>query len=129
MKIIIAGGRDFDDYSLMEQKCSEILRGLLPAYSNDTENVEIVSGGARGADRLGEAFAQEHSFRLKVFKADWDKLGKIAGFVRNEQMAVYASQDRDLGVLIAFWDGKPEGTGNMIDLAFRYDLKVYVVNY
>ena len=129
MKIIIAGGRDFNDYSLMKQKCSEILRGLLPAYSNDTENVEIVSGGARGADWLGEAFAQEHSFRLKVFKADWDKLGKIAGFVRNEQMAVYASQDNDLGVLIAFWDGKSEGTGNMLDLAFRYDLKVYVVNY
>lgn len=129
MKIIIAGGRDFDNYSLMEQKCNEILRDLLPSYSNDTENVEIVSGGARGADRLGEAFAQAHSFMLKVFKADWGKLGKIAGFVRNEQMAVYASQDRDLGVLIAFWDGRSEGTGNMIDLAFRYNLKVYVVNY
>ena len=129
MKIIIAGGRDFNDYPLMKQKCSEILKDLLPACTNETENVEIISGGARGADRLGETFAREHSFRLKVFKADWDKLGKIAGFVRNEQMAVYASQDNDLGVLIAFWDGKSEGTGNMVDLAFRYDLKVYVVNY
>jgi len=129
MKIIIAGGRDFNDYPLMKQKCSEILRDLLSAYSNETENIEIVSGGARGADRLGETFAREHSFKLKVFNADWGKLGKIAGFVRNEQMAVYASQDHDLGVLIAFWDGKSEGTGNMLDLAFRYDLKVYVVNY
>ncbi|HEY5575703.1 MAG TPA: DUF2493 domain-containing protein, partial [Clostridiaceae bacterium] len=80
MKIIIAGGRDFNDYPLMKQKCSEILRDLLSAYSNETENIEIVSGGARGADRLGETFAREHSFKLKVFNADWGKLGKIAGF-------------------------------------------------
>jgi hypothetical protein len=129
MRIIIAGGRDFNDYSLMKQKCSEILKDLLPAYSNDTKNVEIVSGGARGADRLGETFAREHSLKLKVFKADWDRLGKIAGFVRNEQMAVYASEDSSTGVLVAFWDGKSEGTANMINLAFRYGLKVYVVNY
>jgi hypothetical protein len=126
MRMIIAGGRDFEDYSLLKQKCREVLKELLTA---DSSSVEIVSGGARGADRLGETFARDYSFNLKVFKADWDRLGKIAGFVRNEQMAVYASEDHDLGVLIAFWDGKSEGTGNMLDLAFRYNLKVYVVNY
>ncbi|MBP1743646.1 MAG: Phi18:3 [Firmicutes bacterium] len=92
-------------------------------------NIEIVSGGARGADRLGEAFAQERNYKLKIFRADWERLGKIAGFVRNEQMAVYASEASHTGVLIAFWDGKSEGTSNMITLAFRYGLKVYVVNY
>jgi hypothetical protein len=129
MRVIIAGGRDFDDYELLKEKCSGVLKELLPASGGDGSDAEIVSGGARGADRLGEAFAGENLLRLRIFRADWEKLGKIAGFVRNEQMAVYASQDDDLGVLIAFWDGKSEGTGNMIDLAFRYGLKVYVFNY
>jgi len=129
MRVIIAGGRDFGDYALLKERCSGVLRELLPAFDMNGKDVEIVSGGARGADRMGEAFARENLLRLRIFKADWEKLGKIAGFVRNEQMAVYASQDDDLGVLIAFWDGKSEGTRNMIDLAFRYDLKVYVFNY
>jgi hypothetical protein len=129
MRVIIAGGRDFDDYALLKEKCSGVLKELLPAFDRDEKDIEIVSGGARGADRLGEAFAWENSLKLRVFRADWEKLGKIAGFVRNEEMAVYASQDDDLGVLAAFWDGKSEGTGNMIDLAFRYGLKVYVFSY
>jgi hypothetical protein len=126
MRMIIAGGRDFDDYPLLEKKCREVLKELLPAGFG---SAEIVTGGARGADRLGEAFAREQKLKLRVFMADWQRLGKIAGFVRNEQMAVYASQDISAGVLVAFWDGKSEGTANMIDLAFRYGLKVYVVNY
>jgi hypothetical protein len=126
MRMIIAGGRDFEDYPLLKQKCREVIKELLTADSN---GVEIVSGGARGADRLGEIFALEKKFKLRVFRADWDKLGKIAGFVRNEQMAVYASEDSSAGVLVAFWDGKSEGTANMINLAFQYGLKVYVVNY
>jgi hypothetical protein len=126
MRMIIAGGRDFDDYPLLEKKCREVLKELLPA---DSGSAEIVSGGARGADRLGEAFARKQKLKLRVFMADWQRLGRIAGFVRNEQMAVYASQDISEGVLVAFWDGRSEGTANMIDLAFRYGLKVYVVNY
>lgn len=121
MRVIIAGGRDFSDYKLLQDKCGEFI--------GESRNIEIVSGGARGADSLGEAFAREQGFGLKVFRADWGKLGKIAGFVRNEQMAVYASQGEDIGALIAFWDGKSEGTGHMIDLAFRYGLKVHVVSY
>lgn len=126
MRMIIAGGRDFADYPLLDKKCREVLKELSPA---DSDSIEIVSGGARGADRLGEAFAREQKLKLKVFMADWQRLGKIAGFVRNEQMAVYASEDSSTGVLVAFWDGRSEGTANMMDLAFRYGLKVYVVNY
>lgn len=115
LKVIIAGGRDFDDYVLLNQSCNEML--------GDEENVEIVSGIARGADKLGEKYANEKGFLIKQFPADWDGLGKKAGFVRNEKMAKYAD------VLIAFWDGKSKGTKHMIDLAIRHNLKVMVVRY
>lgn len=114
MKVIIAGGRDFNDYDLLKLKCDTILK-------NQT-NIEIVSGTARGADKLGEKYSQEKGYRVKLFPADWN-LGKKAGYIRNEQMAQYADS------LIAFWDGQSKGTKHMIDLAKKYNLNVRVINY
>ena len=113
MKIIIAGGRTFTDYDLLCQNCDK-------ALSLQTE-IEIVSGTANGADKLGEKYANEKGYTIKQFPADWDKYGKSAGYKRNEEMAKYAD------ALIAFWDGKSKGTKHMIDLAKRYELKVKVV--
>lgn len=112
MKTIIAGGREFNDYKLVEE--------TLLNYNDVTE---IVSGCARGADSLGEKFAMEHAIPIKKFPADWDKYGKSAGYRRNEQMAIYAEQ------LIAFWDGKSKGTKHMIDFAKKLGLKVSVIMY
>ncbi len=116
MKIIIAGSRDFNDYSLLKEKSNFLL-------SKTTENIEIVSGGARGADYLGEKYASENKLKLKIFPADWIKYGRGAGFVRNKQMAEYAD------ALIAFWDGKSSGTKMMIELAKEMNLKVKVILY
>jgi hypothetical protein len=113
MKVIIAGGRTFDDYDLLCQKCDKALSTL--------KTVEIVSGTANGADKLGERYANERGYTIKQFPANWDKYGKSAGYKRNEEMAKYAD------ALIAFWDGKSRGTKHMIDLAKQYDLKVKVV--
>ena len=89
----------------------------------------IISGGARGADTLGERFANEMGLEIFRFIPDWDGLGKRAGYVRNAEMAKFAVEDGNYGVLIAFWDGQSRGTKHMIDLAKRYGLEVHVVNY
>jgi hypothetical protein len=113
MKVIIAGGRTFNDYNLLYQKCDKAL--------SMQKEVEIVSGTANGADKLGEKYANEKGFKIKQFPANWDSHGKSAGYIRNEEMAKYAD------ALIAFWDGKSKGTKHMIDLAKRYNLKVKVI--
>lgn len=115
MKIIIAGGRDFKDY---EKMCS-ICEDILPQF----ENVSLVSGTARGADRLGERYAREHGFKVDLFPADWEKYGKKAGWWRNLEMAKYADG------LIAFWDNKSRGTNNMIGFASEYKLMTVVAYY
>ena len=117
MKVIIAGGREFCDYTFLKDKCDYFLQNFLPS------NLEIVSGTAHGADRLGERYAVEKELKIVKFPADWDKHGKSAGFIRNEEMAKYAD------ALIAFWDGKSKGTKHMIDLAKKHELKVKIVNY
>jgi len=80
-------------------------------------SIEIVSGGAKGADQLGEQYAKENNYNLRIFPADWDKYGKKAGYIRNEEMAKYAD------ACVCFWDGKSKGTKMMIELAKKYKLK------
>lgn len=116
MKVIIAGGRDFEDYSLLYQTCEK-------AFVLQHQNIEVVSGTASGADRIGEKYAKEKEYTIKKFPADWDKNGKKAGYIRNEEMAKYAD------ALIAFWDGKSKGTKHMIDIAKRYNLKIKIIIY
>lgn len=115
MKVIIAGSRSFSDYQLLKENCKQILK-------SETD-IEIVSGTANGADKLGERFANEFGYSIKEFPADWKKFGKSAGYIRNSEMADYGD------CLIAFWDGVSKGTKHMIDLAKKKNLKIYVINY
>ena len=117
-KVIIAGSRGFSNYKLLKEKCNEYIREKRKEY-----NIIIISGGARGADTLGEKYAQDEGFSLEVFPANWNKFGKSAGFIRNEQMAEVAD------ALIAFWDGKSHGTKHMIEIMENKKLLVRVVNY
>lgn len=115
MKVIIAGGRDFNHFNMLTKFCDTILANV--------EEVEIVSGTANGADSLGEQYAKLRGFKVTRFPADWDKFGKAAGYKRNAQMAGYSD------ALIAFWDGKSKGTKHMIDLANEMNLKIRIKLY
>ena len=117
MKVIIAGGRDFDNLELMTKKMDFFL------LESKNLDLEIVSGTAKGADSLGEAYANLRKYKVKQFPADWNKFGKGAGFKRNTEMAEYAD------ALIAFWDGKSRGTMHMINIAKKKGLQVKVVEY
>jgi hypothetical protein len=103
MKVIIAGSRDFNDYEELKTICDSVI--------GEAEVTAIISGTARGADKLGEKYAKERGYNIERFPADWDKHGKAAGFVRN--MAMAEAGDK----LIAFWDGESVGTRHMIRLA------------
>ena len=100
MKVIIAGSRNINSLS-------EIRHAIESSEYNITE---IISGGARGVDQLGELYALQEHIKMKRFPANWDLYGKSAGYKRNEQMAEYAD------ALIAIWDGDSKGTKHMIDI-------------
>ncbi|MCR4362039.1 DUF2493 domain-containing protein [Bacillus subtilis] len=104
-KVVVAGSRGFNDYDLLHKKLAHYLCRYKP------EDVEIVSGGAKGADLLGERFAKETGCSIKRFIPDWDAHGKSAGYLRNWEMAKYAD------ACVVFWDGKSKGAKHMIDLA------------
>ena len=120
MKVIVAGGRDFKDYKLLKETLDNFQQecGII---------TEIISGGARGSDKLGEQYANENSIHIKRFVPDWKGLGKKAGFVRNRQMGDYAKEHN--GMLVAFWDKQSKGTKGMIEYANKIGLKCVVVYY
>ena len=137
VRIIIAGSRDFSNYDLLVNSVNNVIfdlecRNAETGIGNrsrveERNQIKIISGRARGADKYGEQFAEERDYEVVVFPADWDGLGKRAGYVRNAEMAKFAIADGNFGVLIAFWDGKSKGTKHMIDLAEKYGLEVHIV--
>lgn len=113
LKTIITGSRDCNFYPYLldaiDQICWEIS--------------EVVSGTCRGGDKLGETYAKLNKIPLTKFLPDWNKYGKKAESILNEEMADYAE------ALIALWDGKSKGTKNMIDITSKKVLMVFIYEY
>lgn len=115
-RIIVAGSRDFEDREFAFPRIAHML-------SKVPNGFEIISGGARGADTIGEEWAKSQHAACVRFPAKWDAYGKRAGFIRNALMGWYATH------LIAFWDGVSPGTKGMIEFAKGNGLQVKVFTY
>jgi hypothetical protein len=111
MKLAIIGSRTFKDFDLLKQN--------LEPYKSKISLV--VSGGADGADSLGEDWARHNRKELLIFLPDWDKFGKRAGFIRNEDII------QNCDCCIAFWDGISKGTQHSISLCEKYDKPLKIV--
>lgn len=129
--LIVAGGRDFNNPTLLRDSIEEFLSEL------DFNDLEFVLGGAPGADKLAQDLAEEEALPHLVIPAAWydmtspcvvreNKHGEynaLAGMKRNIKMAERGTH------LIAFWDGKSKGTKDMIDQAKKRNLVVKVISY
>lgn len=118
MKLAIIGGRDFTDKQLFNKVLNKLLKKDM--FSDITK---IVSGGAKGADSLGEEYADEHEIEKEIFLPDWNKHGRSAGYIRNHKIMVNSD------IAIAFWDGKSKGTAHSIDLARGFKETLVIVKY
>jgi YspA, cpYpsA-related SLOG family len=112
MKVLVCGGRRFNEVSLL----------------NDTLNTfrssisVLISGNARGADQLGEQWAKTNGVEIDRYPAQWDIYGKSAGFRRNEQML----REGKPNVVIAFRGGA--GTAHMVRTAKAANIKVWEIS-
>lgn len=110
MKTIIAGSRTVSRLSIIPTAVRE--SGFRISM--------IISGGTQGVDRLGELYVAMMKIPLTIKRADWDRYGKSAGYLRNVEMA------KEADALIAIWDDVSRGTKHMIDIATERQLKVYI---
>lgn len=113
MRIIIAGSRNFNDYDFLKSKIDFLISKI-----NKAENITIVSGGANGADKLGERYAKENKLSLIICNANWDRFGKQAGYMRNLEMGSISD------ALVLLWDGQSKGSAMMKDIGNKLNLNV-----
>lgn len=102
MKLLIAGSRTITDYALYKP--------FLFKYCYDNNVDGILSGGARGADTIAKMFAEDTSIPFVELLAEWNKLGKSAGFIRNISLV----DQCDAAILL--WDGESKGTAHTLSL-------------
>ena len=115
MKVIIAGGRDYNNYAFLAQ--------MMDDFAKEHNVEEVVCGCAAGADSLGAKWAKERGIPVKEFPAEWDVFGKKAGILRNHDMGNYAD------FLVAFWDGQSAGTRDMISYMKQIGKHGTVIKY
>jgi len=114
--LIVAGGRNFSDYVLAYEQIHQCVQSI-------DDEVAIVSGGAKGADTMGEAYALLYDLPLIRYLAKWGEHGRAAGPIRNSEMAEIGTD------LLAFWDGQSRGTKDMITKAKSKGMAVTIVYY
>ncbi|MDR2818915.1 MAG: DUF2493 domain-containing protein [Desulfovibrio sp.] len=119
MSIAIIGSRTFDDYQTLES----VVLNTLKEKDVKLSDITIVSGGAKGADSLGRDFAQKYGTQYKEFLPDWEKFGKSAGFIRNNDIVEHSD------FVIAFWDGQSKGTRHSLELARKAGKPYYAYNF
>ena len=113
MRIIVCGGRDYDDRGT-------VVRLLILVAEHLGQNLTIVHGAARGADTLVGEVAGELGLEVEPHPADWKTHGKAAGPIRNQQML-----DAGADLVIAFPGGK--GTADMVERARKAGIVVLEV--
>ena len=113
IKLIVAGSRKFQDEHVFDQ--------YILAYLTEYEDVTIITGMAKGPDRMAYDYAMFHDVPVIEFPANWDLHGRSAGYIRNAEMLKSATH------LLAFWDGVSKGTKNMIDIATKAGIHVTVI--
>ena len=110
MKVIICGGRDFDNITMLTK--------TMDAINAKTPITLVITGGATGADMYGDAWAHSRGIPHRVFPAYWKEHGHAAGPIRNKRMLTDGKPD----MVVAFPGGK--GTANMIKQATAHGVTV-----
>ena len=128
-RVIITGGRDYPPF----QRNREI--AFLDALHEKHHFSEVITGGARGADRYADAWAESCKINRVIFPANWEGEGKAAGPKRNQRMIEYLVEkappaglrQRPLKkAVIGFKGGR--GTEHMIGLGVQYGVEIFWYN-
>lgn len=112
MRVLIFGGRDF----VGDERATRWLDYILADWGDG--ELTVITGMARGADTFGKEWGIEHHHTIDRYPADWNKHGKAAGHIRNQQML-------DSGVELAIQFPGGRGTADMRRRLDKAGVKVF----
>lgn len=121
MRILVCGDRKWDDKPFINKILFEYW-----AIHRD-EDFVIIHGAAKGADSIAGEIAREQGVKEEAFPAKWEKHGKAAGPIRNQQMLTEGKPD----LVLAFHDNieKSKGTRDMVAKAKRAGIETRVYSH
>jgi YspA, cpYpsA-related SLOG family len=120
MRLLVCGSRTWNDYRLLRRTLEATIA------QHQAEQVTIIEGGARGADRMAGHLACLHGWGLEVYPARWQQEGRAAGFRRNARMLREGRPE----LVVAFTVGPLEasrGTADMVRRARAAGVPVHIV--
>jgi len=125
--ILVCGGRDYTDIDKLCCALDSVVdkNGLWhPNYPNNcvSQDLLIVSGGARGADSIAREWAIIRGARINEYFPNWSKYGLRAGHLRNQAML----DNERVDIVVAFPTGGP-GTRDMISRAQKARIEVRII--
>jgi len=112
MRILFCGDRNWTNY--------KVICDVMVDFKPDL----VIEGEAQGADILASAAAEYFDIPVLRFPADWERYGRAAGPIRNQQMLDQGKPD----LVVAFHNDvqHSKGTLNMVSQARKKNIKVYV---
>lgn len=123
-RVLVTGGRTFGEAPwppLPDRAADRSARAAADAQRralwerlDALQPAEVAQGGAAGADRVVRRWAAARGVPCRTYPADWRRLGKLAGRVRNEQMY------RDFGPSLVLACPGGRGTAHMVEVAERH---------
>lgn len=114
MRVLICGSRTWE---------SEIpIRALLELFDDSTV---VIHGAARGADSIAGAIAEQLGLAVEAYPAEWQRYGRGAGPIRNQQMLDEGKPD----VVFAFSDDikNSRGTADMVRRSEAAGLPTFIL--
>lgn len=139
MRVLVTGSRDWTDPKSIRREFLSLLNLALRDFQmlssaatldemrdRAASSITVINGAARGADQLAGQIADEMGFGICDVPAQWEKYGKRAGPLRNEQML------REFGpidLVLAFHEdlAKSKGTKDMVNRALRDGIPVKII--
>jgi hypothetical protein len=111
-RLLVCGDRNWSNRKLIKDK--------IKAAKPDV----IIEGEARGADSLGRDVANELRIPVLKYPAQWNKHGRAAGPIRNQQML----DEGKPNMVFAFHDdiANSKGTKDMVARAKKAGIKAIV---
>lgn len=120
-RIIVTGSRNWSGQVRRAMMRREIRIAIDEAIAKGwrRDAIVIVTGDAKGADRMALALSHELRVEQEMHRADWEMRGRAAGPVRNEEMARAGAM-----LCLAFPLAGSPGTRDMVRRAEKHGIPV-----
>jgi len=125
MRILLSGSRAFTNSKVFMDAMIDVIAELQYKHETPLYNIELIHGGAKGTDLMGDMFARGYKIKTKVFPANWEEFGKSAGMKRNLEMLFYGIVD-PLSFLVAFNMNNSKGTTAMMNACKKKNVPSYM---